>query len=59
MQNAYKIANIKTQAESAISLNVITFDIIADVIGNKKRTPIVTELFIKQRKLNISTVFIT
>ena len=51
-----KIANIKTQAESVISLNVITFDIIADVIG--KRTPIVTELFIKQRKLNIS-VFIT
>ena len=53
-----KIANIKTQAESVISLNVITFDIIADVIGNKKSTPIVTELFIKQRKLNIS-VFIT
>ena len=35
-----KIANIKTQAESVISLNVITFDIIADVIGNKNVHPL-------------------
>ena len=31
----------------------------ADVINNKKRNPIVTELFIRGRKLNISIVFIT
>ena len=32
---------------------------IADMINNKKLNPIVTELFIRGRKLNISTVFIT
>ena len=31
---------------------------IADMINNKKLNPIVTELFISGRKLNISTVFI-
>ena len=30
----------------------------ADMLSNKKRNPIVTELFIKGRKLNISLVFI-
>ena len=29
------------------------------MINNKKRNPVVTELFIKGRKLNISIVFIT
>ena len=32
---------------------------IADMINNKKLTPIVTELSIKGRKLNIFIVFIT
>ena len=32
---------------------------IADVINNKKLNLIVTELFIRGRKLNISLVFIT
>ena len=32
---------------------------IADVLSNKKLNPIVTELFIRGRKLNISLVFIT
>ena len=32
---------------------------IADVINNKKLNSIVTELFIRGRKLNISPVFIT
>ena len=31
---------------------------IADILNNKKLNPIVTELFIKGRKLNISIVFI-
>ena len=30
---------------------------IADILSNKKRNPIVTELFIRSRKLNISLVF--
>ena len=34
-------------------------DIIADMLGNKKLNPIVTELFIRGRKLSISIVFIT
>ena len=31
----------------------------ADMLSNKKLNPIVTELFIRGRKLNISLVFIT
>ena len=34
-------------------------DMIADMINNKKLNSIVTELFIRGRKLNISFVFIT
>ena len=34
-------------------------DMIADMINNKKLNSIVTELFIRGRKLNISIVFIT
>ena len=33
-------------------------DMIADMINNKKLNPVVTELFIRGRKLNISTVLI-
>ena len=32
---------------------------IADMINNKKLNPVVTELFIRDRKINISIVFIT
>ena len=32
---------------------------IADIIINKKLNPIVTELFVRGRKLNLSIVFIT
>ena len=32
---------------------------IADMINNNKLNPVVTELFIRGRKLNISIVFIT
>ena len=38
---------------------IVFDDIIADMINNKKLNPIVTELFIRGRKLNISIVFIT
>ena len=34
-------------------------DIIADMINNKKISSVVTELFVRGRKLNISLVFIT
>ena len=32
---------------------------IADMINNKKLNPVVTEVFIRGRKINISLVFIT
>ena len=38
---------------------IVFDDMIADMINNKKLNPIVTELFIRGRKLNISIVFIT
>ena len=38
---------------------IVFDDMIADMINNKKLNPIVTELFIRVRKLNISIVFIT
>ena len=34
-------------------------DMVSDMINNKKLNPIVTELFIRDRKLNISIIFIT
>ena len=38
---------------------IVFDDMIADMIQNKKLNSIVTELFIRARKLNISFVFIT
>ena len=38
---------------------IVFDDMIADMINNDKLNPIVTELFIRGRKLNISIVFIT
>ena len=38
---------------------IVFDDMIADMLSNKKLNPIVTELFITRRKLNISLVFIT
>ena len=37
---------------------IVFDDMIADMINNKKINPVVTELFIKGRKINISIVFI-
>ena len=38
---------------------LIVFDMIADMLSNKKLNPIVTELFTRGRNLSISLVFIT
>ena len=38
---------------------IVFDDMIADMLSNKKFNPIVTELFIRGRKLNISLIFIT
>ena len=38
---------------------IVFDDMIADMLSSKKLNPIVTELFIRDRKLNTSLVFIT
>ena len=58
MQDVYK--NIEDYNPRKNRKVLIVFDdMIADMINNKKLNPIVTELFIRGRKLNISIVFIT
>ena len=58
MHNLYK--NINAYNPDRENKILIVFDdMIADMINNKKLDSIVTELFIRGRKLNISLVFIT
>ena len=58
MHNVYK--NIDEYNPDKENKILIVFgDMIADMIYNKKLNSIVTELFIRGRKLNISLVFIT
>ena len=38
---------------------IVFDDMIADMLSNKKLNPIATELFIRDRKINISVIFIT
>ena len=58
MQDVYKSVeeyNLLKKREVLIVLG----DMIADMINNKKLNPVITELSITDRKLNISVVFIT
>ena len=58
MHDVYKnINNYNPDKENKIL--IVFDDMIADMIQNKKLNSIVTELFIRGRKLNISLVFIT
>ena len=58
MQDVYK--NIEDYNPGKKRKILIVFDaIIADMSNNKKLNPVVTELFIRDRKLNISIIFIT
>ena len=58
MDDIYK--NIEEYNPSKKWKVLIVFDyMIAEVLGNKKLNPIVTELFIRGRKSNISLIFIT
>ena len=55
MQDVYK--NIE---EYNPGKKLIVFDeMIADIINNENLNPVVTELFIRDRKINISIAFIT
>ena len=58
MQDVYK--NIENYNPNKKRKMLIVFDdMIVDMINNKKLNPVVTELLIRDRKLNISIVFIT
>ena len=58
MQDVYE--NIEEYNIGKKRKTLIVFgDMIADMINNKKLNSVVTELFIRGRKLNISLVFIT
>ena len=58
MRDVYKNTNDYNPNKENKILMVFD-DLIADMINNKKLNSIVTELFIRGRKLNISLVFIT
>ena len=58
MQDAYKnIEEYNPRKKRRIS--IFFDDMLADMINNKKLTPIETELFLRGRKLSISILFIT
>ena len=58
MQDVYQ--NINEYNEDKERKILIVFDdMIVDMINSKKLNSIITELFIRGRKLNISIVFIT
>ena len=58
MQDVYK--NIEDYNPGKKRKILIVFDdMIADMTNNKKPNPVVTELFIRGRKPNISIIFIT
>ena len=58
MQDVYKNIEYYTPNRKCDVL-IVFDDMIADMISNKNLNSIVTELFTRGRKLNISTMFIT
>ena len=58
MRNVYKNINYYNPDKNNKIL-IVFDDMIADMIQNKKLNSIVTDLFIRGRKLNVSLVFIT
>ena len=58
MQDVYKNID-EYNAEKERKLLIVFDDMIAYMINNKKLNSIVTELFIREKKLNISVAFIT
>ena len=58
MADVYKNID-KYNIDKERKILIVFDDMIADMINNKKLNSIVTELFIRGRKLNISFVFIT
>ena len=65
MQDEYNIEysndmkDVYKDADEKLKIWIVFDDITVDIINNKKLNSIVTELFVRGRKLNISLVFIT
>ena len=57
MHDAYKNIN-DYNPDKENKILIVFDDMIADMINNKKLSSVVTELFIRGRKLNVSLVFI-
>ena len=58
MHNVYKNID-EYNPDKRRKILIVFDDLIADMINNRKLNSVVTELFIRGRKLNISLVFIT
>ena len=58
MQDVYKNID-KYNADKEPKILIVFDDMIAGMINNKKLNSVITDLFIRARKLNISLVFIT
>ena len=58
MQDVYKKI-YEYNIDKELKISIVFDDMITGMINNKKLNSIVTELFIRGRKLNISLVFIT
>ena len=58
MRDVYKNID-ECKVDKDCKILIVFDDMIADIIKNKKLNSIVTELFIRGRKINISLVFIT
>ena len=58
MPDVYKNID-EYNADKERKILLVFDDIITDIINNKKLNSVVTDLFIRGRKLNISLVFIT
>ena len=58
MSDVYKNID-EYNADKERKILLVFDDIITDMINNKKLNSVVTDLFIRGRKLNISLVFIT
>ena len=57
MDDIYK--NIEYNPNTKRTILIVFDDMIADMVSNKNINPVVIELFISGRKLNIFLVFIT
>ena len=57
MDDIYEVVD-KYSRNEALKIFISFDDMIANMLNNKKINPIVTELFIRDKKLNISLAFI-